>query len=87
MKITLEISEGIGLIPIGARLYRDDISHLAQVGTDTYMGRSVHPLTIGLPTEARAALAEHEDVQVWLLLSYNRTTKQVELEAAGPCQS
>ena len=53
----IEIPTGSpGKIPAGAKLYRDDRTHLAQAETRIQDGLRVHPLTIALGDEAITVL-------------------------------
>ena len=70
-KDTIKIpTETPGATPVGATLYRDDRTHLAQVGTDMWNGIRVHPLTIGLCAEAIEVLDRLPQEARFALLGY-----------------
>ena len=59
-----------GIIPVGAKLYRDDRTHLAQVGTGIQGKMRVHPLTIALGDEAITVLDRLPHSTRFALLGY-----------------
>ena len=63
-------TESPGLIPLGAELYREDRTHLAQVGTEVLHGRRVHPLTVYLTDSAVAFLDRFPSTDRFVLLGY-----------------
>ena len=66
------VSDGPGAIPIGAELAEDGFGKLYMVGSETYDGRPVHPLTIGLSLESRSLLDSQPDGNWILKASYGK---------------
>ena len=66
------VSDGPGAIPIGAELAEDGFGKLYMVGSESYDGRPVHPLTIGLSLESRSLLDSQPKGNWILKASYGK---------------
>ena len=55
MKRVITTYDGLGRIPVGAVLVKEDYRHLMMEGTDRVDGMQVHPLTVSL-TDASAEM-------------------------------